>query len=312
MDYNQPYGASAGAPFVNGNPGTGTPGSIPPAGAFEYPQREIVKAITESGQAPSNAVLDQLWKSIHLQPRISVTNAGVTINAQSLGKCYLLDLAIVEVITVPVYTTFPVGFYFEVEAINTPSGFQTSRIQVSGGGTLVFRGVAHNPFYLIGGGEKFGILRGDTGWIVVPVAQGYRRQSYRYTTGQSNATPPAAWQAATLNQHIGDVAIFQSQTGGIKVPVTGFYQITINARIGGNSASWVVLQAAASSTTSPANADLICRDFGSVNNGHDEYINATITDWKQQGSDIFLIEYGDPGGFVVPNYNVLSTAFIGR
>lgn len=60
MDYNQPYGAGAGAAYVNGNPATGVPGSIPPAAAIEYPQREIVGIIADCGLTPDNANLHQL------------------------------------------------------------------------------------------------------------------------------------------------------------------------------------------------------------------------------------------------------------
>ena len=46
MKYNQPYGvADEDAPYINGNPSTGTMGSIPPAASIEYPQREIVNMI---------------------------------------------------------------------------------------------------------------------------------------------------------------------------------------------------------------------------------------------------------------------------
>ena len=38
MQYNQPYGISdPNAAYINGNPTTGTMGSIPPAASIEYP-----------------------------------------------------------------------------------------------------------------------------------------------------------------------------------------------------------------------------------------------------------------------------------
>ncbi len=66
MKYNQPYGVSdPNAPYVNGNPSTGTMGSIPPAASIEYPQREIVNFISDNGLAPpDNADLRQLSKGI--------------------------------------------------------------------------------------------------------------------------------------------------------------------------------------------------------------------------------------------------------
>ena len=46
MLYNQPFGITdPNAPYINGNPNTGTMGSIPPALSIEHPQREIVKVI---------------------------------------------------------------------------------------------------------------------------------------------------------------------------------------------------------------------------------------------------------------------------
>lgn len=66
MKYHQPYGVSdPNAPYVNGNPSTGTMGSIPPAQSVEYPQREIVNFISDNGLAPpDDADLHQLSKGI--------------------------------------------------------------------------------------------------------------------------------------------------------------------------------------------------------------------------------------------------------
>lgn len=66
MKYHQPYGVSdPNAAYVNGNPSTGTMGSIPPAQSIEYPQREIVNFISDNGLAPpDDADLHQLSKGI--------------------------------------------------------------------------------------------------------------------------------------------------------------------------------------------------------------------------------------------------------
>lgn len=65
MDYNKPFDqTNPAAGYVNGNPATNTAGSIPCAEGLEYPQREIVNAITQSGQGPTNDDLTQLWKAI--------------------------------------------------------------------------------------------------------------------------------------------------------------------------------------------------------------------------------------------------------
>jgi hypothetical protein len=66
MKYTQPHDkpGDPNAPYVNGNPATGTPGSIPPAAAFEEHQRELVHLIEYSGQTPSPADLQQVRKAI--------------------------------------------------------------------------------------------------------------------------------------------------------------------------------------------------------------------------------------------------------
>src|SRR6516165_7126843 len=65
MQYNQPYGVSdPNAPYINGNPSTGTQGSIPPAASIEYPQRELANLITDGGFVPSNGDLRQVGRSL--------------------------------------------------------------------------------------------------------------------------------------------------------------------------------------------------------------------------------------------------------
>jgi hypothetical protein len=65
MLYNQPYGVTdTNAPYINGDPSIGQQGSIPPAASIEYPQREIVNFITDSGITPTNSDLTQLAKSV--------------------------------------------------------------------------------------------------------------------------------------------------------------------------------------------------------------------------------------------------------
>lgn len=61
---NGTFNANADAAYVNGDPATGTPGSIPPDDAFEHPQREIVAAIVAAGLTPDHTVLTQLRQAI--------------------------------------------------------------------------------------------------------------------------------------------------------------------------------------------------------------------------------------------------------
>ncbi|MFY9293371.1 MAG: hypothetical protein WAP03_22120 [Methylorubrum rhodinum] len=68
MRYNQPFDATdpqGNAPYINGNPAASIRGSIPPAAAFETPQRELVAIIAEAGdQTPSNDDLRQVLRAI--------------------------------------------------------------------------------------------------------------------------------------------------------------------------------------------------------------------------------------------------------
>src|SRR4051812_10264098 len=77
MKYNQPYGVSdVDAPYVNGNPSTGTMGSIPPAASIEHDQREVVEVISRANSrgykdftdtpcaVPATGDLQQLRKAV--------------------------------------------------------------------------------------------------------------------------------------------------------------------------------------------------------------------------------------------------------
>lgn len=65
MKYEQPFGITdPNASYINGNPSTGVQGSIPPAAAFEFPMREIVAMITNSGFTPSDNDLAQLSRAL--------------------------------------------------------------------------------------------------------------------------------------------------------------------------------------------------------------------------------------------------------
>src|SRR6187402_468786 len=68
MKYNQPYGVvDVDAPYINGDPSLGRQGSIIPAEAVEFPQREIVAAIEASKMVPDNANLAQLLTAVRSQ-----------------------------------------------------------------------------------------------------------------------------------------------------------------------------------------------------------------------------------------------------
>lgn len=65
MKYQAPYGVTdPNAIYINGNPATGVKGSIPPAASIEFPQREIVNFITDSGITPDDGDLHQLSRAV--------------------------------------------------------------------------------------------------------------------------------------------------------------------------------------------------------------------------------------------------------
>lgn len=64
MKYNPPPGAAADAPYADGNRNAGIRGSVVPAAAIEYPQRELVNLIGYAGLTPDNADLNQVRKAI--------------------------------------------------------------------------------------------------------------------------------------------------------------------------------------------------------------------------------------------------------
>jgi hypothetical protein len=68
MKYNQPFDqpSNPNAPYVDGNPAAGIQGSIVPAAAIEYDQREIVNTISAVGLSPTNADLTQLLQALKL------------------------------------------------------------------------------------------------------------------------------------------------------------------------------------------------------------------------------------------------------
>ena len=95
MKYEQPYGVSdPNASYINGNPSTGTMGSIPPAGSIEYPQREIVNLIIDAKFTPTDADLRQLGKAVQSGQLNYAPNTGVpgaAIAAISPGAGCLLS-----------------------------------------------------------------------------------------------------------------------------------------------------------------------------------------------------------------------------
>lgn len=84
MEYVQPVGAAADAPYLDANPSGGVEGSPVPAAAIEHPMRELVALITDAGLTPSDADLEQVASAVRtlMQKQSScVSNADGTADA---------------------------------------------------------------------------------------------------------------------------------------------------------------------------------------------------------------------------------------
>jgi hypothetical protein len=129
VQYNQPYGVSdPNAAYINGNPSTGTMGSIPPAASIEYPQREIVNLINAAGLTPDNADLNQLARAIQSGKIIFGVDSG-TANVYSI------------VLTPPLLSYYD-GLAVWMLPANSNSGPSTININGIGVRNIVRRGGA--------------------------------------------------------------------------------------------------------------------------------------------------------------------------
>jgi hypothetical protein len=159
MKYEQPYGVSdPNAAYINGNPSTGTMGSIPPAASIENPQREIVNFISDSQIAPSDADLHQLAKAVQ--------NGSVVYSADS-GP---INLLLVNV--TPAVAALTVGMRFVVKVANANSSPVVVSVNNLPGVPLVHRdGTPMGAYELVVGsiieivfdGTHFQLVAGGSG-----------------------------------------------------------------------------------------------------------------------------------------------------
>lgn len=126
MKYNQPFDqpSNPNAPYVDGNPGAGISGSIPPAASIEYPQREIVAVISAVGSTPSNADLTQLLKALQI---VDVCNFFKLSTNTGTASAW--------VGTIPALPIMP-------PPRGTMVWFQPGFVSVSGGTTFTLNGVS--------------------------------------------------------------------------------------------------------------------------------------------------------------------------
>lgn len=127
MLYIQPYGVSdPNAPYINGNPATGTQGSIPPAASIEYPQREIVNLISDGGLVPDNADLRQLGQGVQGGKLNYALDAG-TANAY-------------QVTLTPAPTALRAGLVVRMKVGNAPTGPSVLNVNALGAKPMKKRG----------------------------------------------------------------------------------------------------------------------------------------------------------------------------
>jgi hypothetical protein len=124
MKYVPPYGTNdPDAPYINGDPSTGTEGSIPPADAFNEPMRELHNLVAYSGYTPSDIDLSQVTQSVRRQWVNWVVDTGST---NSLSAT-----------TNPPLTAYEQGMPLRVLVANNNTGACT--INVSGLGVRAIR-----------------------------------------------------------------------------------------------------------------------------------------------------------------------------
>lgn len=155
MKYQQPFGTVDGSPYINGNPATGTQGSIPPAESIEHPQRELVDLITKEGLIPSSLDLGQVAKAIQL---------GKISYGQDTGSSNALEVSLV-----PTPGAYQPGFPVIVRKIPTANTSTTPTLNVNGlgpkpvvnidGSALPIGSmIADGLFHLVYDGQKFRLM----------------------------------------------------------------------------------------------------------------------------------------------------------
>lgn len=226
MKYNQPFGiAEVDAPYINGNPSTGTAGSIPPAESIEYPQREIANIVADAGYTPSNSDLHQLAKAVQSGSLVYAVDAG-TVNAVA--------------ITVTPTPVLKAGMCFLVKISNTNTGASVINVNAIGAKNVVHMdGSAIERFELLTGALALFAFDGTSFQLAwrqrqpgMPIYLQASTDYYVATTGSDSnsgltaGTPFLTWQkvasvmsAFNLNGfnitvHIAD----GTYTGGLLLP----------------------------------------------------------------------------------------------
>jgi hypothetical protein len=219
MKYQPPYGVTdPNAPYVNGDPAAGIQGSIPPAAAIEYPQREIVNMITKGGFAPSDTDLYQLTRAA----RRALFAFGV-----DTGSANALSVALD-----PPLQSYNQGLEVRVLVSADNTGSSTIRINglptqqiVKKDGSQLFSGDlrANGIVVLVHDGANFQMVSGAAGSVTIGGTGWYNGADYVVDVGSANhivGTPliaPTAYAAG------------QSFLVLVKAQNTGPVDINLNA-----------------------------------------------------------------------------------
>jgi hypothetical protein len=161
VKYNQPFDqTNPAAGYVNGNPSTNTPGSIPCAEGLEFPQREIVNVIAAANLAPTNNDLTQLLQAIGIIALKYVTDSGSvplivpspTLYVSTIGNDATADgTSTKPFATIQAAATYAKAKYYlaglALTIQLTPSGtpYAAPGNVDAGGGTINIIGDAANP-----------------------------------------------------------------------------------------------------------------------------------------------------------------------
>jgi hypothetical protein len=127
---------------VNGDPVTGTQGSIPPAKAFDEDQIEIVNVIANAGLTPNHTELDQLWQALQALFAQKYITTPITKTVHGVGADFTdLNAAFVWLANYIITPTGSVTFmvapgkwtYATTVEVNHPNA---NRVTIQGGALL--------------------------------------------------------------------------------------------------------------------------------------------------------------------------------
>lgn len=153
---------NAAAPYVNGDPATGTEGSYIPCEAIDHPQTELIELITSSGITPSVSVLDQVAEAA-----ARYASGGRWGQDNGIANSYV----IVAQLAFGTPRAYFAGQKINFIAANSNGG--ESLINVFGGGQVPLRDHVGDPLEggeIIGGREAEAVYMAAGYWQLAPWA----------------------------------------------------------------------------------------------------------------------------------------------